>query len=176
VGLWQPLGERLAAQILADAGSTDIDPIHSRGGADGGKEAIAKRDGQRWIMAVYFPHDPRPYSKIEGKAVSDAAGVAKNGAHGMAFVTNQELTDGERKSVRKAVGSRSHHQGRPAATRLRDRKRVPNGLVRPPGRVSQAVVASACRILGRRSRGPNRLSRDERYRAARRGPVPRRRV
>jgi len=41
---------------------------------------------------------------IEGKAVSDAAGVAKNGAHGMAFVTNQELTDGERKSVRKAVG------------------------------------------------------------------------
>ena len=42
--------------------------------------------------------------------------------------------------------------------------------------VSQAVVASACRIPGRRSREPNSLSRDERYRAARRRPVPRRRV
>jgi hypothetical protein len=72
--------------------------------------------------------------------------------------------------------SRSHHQGRPAATKPRDRKRVPNRLACPPGRVSQAVVASACRILGRRSREPNRLSRDERYRAARREPVPRRRV
>jgi len=53
----QPLSERLAAQILADAGYTDIDPIHPRGGPDGGKEAIATRDGQRWIMAMNFPHD-----------------------------------------------------------------------------------------------------------------------
>jgi hypothetical protein len=100
----QPLSERLAAQILADAGYTDIDPSHPRGGPDGGKDAIATRDGRRWIMAVYFPHDVTPYSKIEGKAVSDAAGVAKNRAHGMAFITNQELTIGERGSLRKAVG------------------------------------------------------------------------
>jgi hypothetical protein len=35
---------------------------------------------------------------------------------------------------------------------------------------------SACRIPGRRAREPDSLSHDERYRAARREPVPRRRV
>lgn len=100
----QPLSERLAAQILADAGYSDIDPIHPRGGPDGGKDAIGTKDGQLWVMAVYFPHDSKSYSETERKATSDAKGVSKNGAHGMAFVTNQELTLSEREDLRSAVG------------------------------------------------------------------------
>jgi hypothetical protein len=100
----QTPSERLAAQVLLDAGYVDIDPIHPRGGPDGGKDAFATRDGVRWIMAVYFPHDAQTYAAIKAKAVSDAAGVAKNGAHGMAFVTNQELTLSERAALQKKLG------------------------------------------------------------------------
>ncbi len=70
---------------------------------------------------------------------------------------------------------RAHHHSRPAR-RPRNPERRPNWLVGPPGRVSRAVVPSACRLPGRRAREPNSLGRDERYRAARREPVPRRRV
>ena len=71
------------------------------------------------------------------------------------------------------------------AARINRAARAPGGLaipgaserlVRPPGRVSQAVVPSACRIPGRRAREPDSVSLDGRYRAARREPVPRRRV
>jgi hypothetical protein len=65
----QTPSERLAAQVLLDAGYVDIDPIHPLGGPDGGKDAIAK-----------------------------------NGVHGMAFVTNQELTASQRADLRKEVG------------------------------------------------------------------------
>lgn len=43
----QAPSERLAAQILVDAGYTDIDPSHPLGGKDGGKDAICNRDGKR---------------------------------------------------------------------------------------------------------------------------------
>jgi hypothetical protein len=55
-------------------------------------------------MAVYFAHDQNAYATIEGKAKSDVLGVAKNDAYGMAFVTNQELTEAQRESLKSAVG------------------------------------------------------------------------
>ena len=99
----QAPSERLAAQVLAAEGYADIDPIHPLGGPDGGKDALAKKDGRNWIMAAYFPRGQQRLTTITDKFISDFAGVEANGADGMAFVTNQELTDGERKGLRDAV-------------------------------------------------------------------------
>jgi tetratricopeptide (TPR) repeat protein len=101
----QAPSERLAAQVLLDQGFTDLDPIHPRGGPDGRKDARCKKDGQPWIMAVYFPHGQQQFSKIKSKFEGDFAGVAMNGAIGIAFVTNQELTDGEREVLTALCGT-----------------------------------------------------------------------
>jgi predicted ATP-binding protein involved in virulence len=93
--------EGLAAQVLLDQGFTSLDPSHPLGGKDGGMDALCMKDGQRWIMAVYFPRGQQDIGNIKKKFAADLAGVAKNGAVGIAFVTNQELTLGERASLRK---------------------------------------------------------------------------
>lgn len=92
----QTPSERLAAHVLLAEGYTDLDPSHPLGGRDGGADAIARRDGKRWVMAVYFPRGQQSLSAITDKFTGDLNGVAKNGADGMVFVTNQELTRGER--------------------------------------------------------------------------------
>jgi hypothetical protein len=51
----QAPSERLAAQILLSDGFVGLDPSHPLGGKDGTKDAIAHKDGKRWLMAVYFP-------------------------------------------------------------------------------------------------------------------------
>ena len=104
--LWtdgQGPSERLAAQILLAEGYRDLDPSHPLGGPDGGRDAVATKDGGRWIMAVYFPREQQPLATIKAKVVADFAGVAKNGAQGMVFVTNQELTVGERAELVSSV-------------------------------------------------------------------------
>lgn len=94
----------MAAQIVLEGGFENVDPIHPLGGKDGGKDALMERDGDRWIMAVYFPRAQQSYKKIEDKFVADFGGVAKNDAKGMAFVTNQELKESERRDLAAAVG------------------------------------------------------------------------
>lgn len=96
--------ERLSAQVLYAEGFTDVDPIHPLGGPDGTKDAKALKDGHRWIMAAYFPRGQQTFNEIKRKFVSDYQGAAANNAYGMAFVTNQELTDGERTKLQNAAG------------------------------------------------------------------------
>ena len=50
----QAQSERLAAQLLLSEGFTDLDPSHPLGGPDGKKDAICRKDCEKWIMAVYF--------------------------------------------------------------------------------------------------------------------------
>jgi hypothetical protein len=97
--------ERLAAQILLYAGYTDIDPSHPLGGRDGGKDAICKKDNEDWIMAVYFPTGQKSFKEIKKKFLADCKGIVKNSRSRIAFVTNQELTLGERESLRKSAKS-----------------------------------------------------------------------
>lgn len=92
--------ERLAAQILADSSYVGIDPSHPLGGKDGTKDAVCKKDNERWIMAVYFPRGQQSFNEIKTKYESDLAGVSKNNAVGIAFVTNQELRLAEREELR----------------------------------------------------------------------------
>lgn len=100
----QTASERLAAQIVLEGGFENLDPIHPMGGKDGGKDALMEKDGEPWIMAVYFPRGQKSYKEIEDKFAADFAGVAKNEAKGMAFVTNQELKKSERRDLAAAVG------------------------------------------------------------------------
>lgn len=95
----QPQSERLSAQVLYAEGFRDIDPSHPLGGRDGGKDALAVKDGKRWIMAAYFPRGQQPFADIRAKLTADWSGVEANDAHGMAFVTNQELRLSERRKL-----------------------------------------------------------------------------
>ncbi len=95
--------ERLSAQVLYAEGFTDLDPSHPLGGPDGAKDALAAKGGQRWIMATYFPRGQKPFKEIKAKFLFDHRGVAANDATGMAFVTNQELSLGERRKLADAV-------------------------------------------------------------------------
>jgi hypothetical protein len=96
--------ERLAQQILLSEGFTALDPTHPLGGKDGGADAIASRDGLRWVMGAYFPRGQQTLKEIEEKLLGDFEGVESNEADALAFVTNQELRRGERKALREAVG------------------------------------------------------------------------
>lgn len=97
--------ERLAAQILLHDGYEGMDPSHPLGGKDGVKDATCQKNGQRWIMAVYFPRGQQDFAIVKQKFLSDLAGVAKNGAIGIAFVTNQELRLAERRELQSAAAT-----------------------------------------------------------------------
>lgn len=100
----QPPSERMAAQILLHEGYTNLDPSHPLGGRDGTKDAICQKDGQRWVMAVYFPRGQKSFNDIEEKFLNDLKGVQSNKVDAIAFVTNQELRLAEREALCKAAG------------------------------------------------------------------------
>lgn len=99
----QAPSERLSAQVLQDQGFKEVDPSHPLGGTDAGADALAERDGERWVMAVYFPRGQQEFATIKKKFLDDFAGVASNDAAAMAFVTNQELRRAERRLLAQAV-------------------------------------------------------------------------
>ncbi len=100
----QTPSERLAAHVLLAEGYTDLDPSHPLGGRDGRADAVARRDGKRWVMAVYFPRGQQALGTITDNFNGDLKGVADNAADGMVFVTNQELTRGERRRLVESAG------------------------------------------------------------------------
>lgn len=95
----QAASERLAALILQQEGFRDIDPSHPLGGKDGGKDMLCEFNGFRWIGAVYFPRGQQNFSAIKKKYRHDLEGAYRNGAKGIAFITNQELSLMERKTL-----------------------------------------------------------------------------
>lgn len=88
--------ELLSAQVLLKEGFKCLDPSHPLGGPDGGKDALAHKDGRKWVMAVYFPKANVSYSDIKKKFTGDLEGVDTNRAQGFVFVTNQEITLAQR--------------------------------------------------------------------------------
>ena len=95
--------ERLSAQLLLSDGYERLDPAHPLGGPDGTQDAIAYRDSQRWVMAVSFTVEPQSLAKTKRKLISDSVGVTKHDAEGIAFVTNQELSIGDRSTLADAI-------------------------------------------------------------------------
>ena len=95
----QAPSERLSAQLLLADGFAALDPSHPLGGKDGGKDALCTGNGQLWAMAVYYPRGQQLFTNIRKKFLLDLAGARANNVHGMAFVTNQELSLSERKEL-----------------------------------------------------------------------------
>ncbi len=95
----QAASERLATTILSSNGFQNVDPSHPLGGKDGLKDMVLSYQGQKWIGAVYFPRGQQDFTTIKQKVVHDIEGVKKNHAHGLAFVTNQELRLSERTAL-----------------------------------------------------------------------------
>jgi len=101
----QAPSERLAAHILRVEGYEAIDPSHPLGGQDGLKDVVCVKDKVRFIGACYFPRGQQSLGAISTKFANDLEGVTKNHADGIAFVTNQELTLGEREELVNKAGS-----------------------------------------------------------------------
>lgn len=92
--------ERLAAQVLAAEGFSDIDPSHPLGGKDGGQDISCRRDGIACVAAVWFPRGDKPFTEIEAKFTSDLGKVrSSSDAEGFVFVANQELRLAERAAL-----------------------------------------------------------------------------
>lgn len=92
----QAPAERLAAIILHNDGFRNINPSHPLGGKDGLKDMVLNYEGSKWIGGVYFPRGQKSFAEIKIKFEHDLMGVKENDAHGLAFITNQELRLSER--------------------------------------------------------------------------------
>jgi len=90
--------ERLAASALRMSGYEEIDPQSPLGGPDGTKDIICQKGGYTWVAAVYFPTGPIRFSAIKKKYSSDLLG-APSGHKGFVFVTNQNLSPSQRKTL-----------------------------------------------------------------------------
>ena len=66
---------------------------------DGKKDLSLSYDGKRWIGAVYFPRGQKSFSEIKTKFLEDCEGIEKNDSCGIVFVTNQEISVGDRKEL-----------------------------------------------------------------------------
>jgi hypothetical protein len=101
----QAPAERLAAQILHVDGFVDIDPVHPLGGRDGLKDIVCEYKGKKYIGAVYFPRGQKSFTELKTKFLGDLEGVERNEVDGIAFVTNQEITLGEREALEELAGT-----------------------------------------------------------------------
>lgn len=96
----QKPAERMAALILDSEGYKSIDPSHPLGGRDGLKDLVCIKDDLNWIAACYFPRTQKQFNEIKAKFKNDLEGVESNNVDGIVFITNQELTLGERQQLK----------------------------------------------------------------------------
>ncbi len=99
----QAPSERLTAHLLREEGFNSINPSHPLGGRDGLKDVICERDGKKWIGAAYFPRGQKAFNEIQKKLNDDLEGVKSNNVDGIVFVTNQELSLGNREKLEEKV-------------------------------------------------------------------------
>lgn len=95
----QAQAERLSAGVLILDRFESVDPQAPLGGPDGLKDVLCERGGKRYVAAAFYPTTTQRFSQIKGKFRHDLAGVDRNRAHGLVFLTNQRLTPGERRSL-----------------------------------------------------------------------------
>ncbi len=102
----QTPSERMAALVLDEEGFESIDPAHPLGGKDGGADALIQKNGEPWVMAVYFPRGQQSVNEITDKLTSDVekAKLKTPTPVGVAFVTNQELRLAEREALGRVGG------------------------------------------------------------------------
>lgn len=100
--------ERMAGAILHLEGFSSIDPQCPLGGPDGGKDLLCQKNNWQYVAAAYFPTTNKEFKDIRSKFEGDLAGVKKNSANGIVFLTNQKLTPGERDELDGLAKNQSH--------------------------------------------------------------------
>ncbi|MGB3287476.1 hypothetical protein [Mycolicibacter algericus] len=159
------MSERLAGHLLFAEGYRSIDPSHPLGGPDQGADAMCVKDGKRWVMASYFAYGPHPFAEIKVKLETDIDAARHRGPYGVAFVTNQKLTNGEKDKLRAVGGSIAvdvfhlernvHLLDGPAMSQIREQYIYIPATGLPPMSVKASVVGSAhaftddCEVLDR---------------------------
>lgn len=123
----QTQAERLAAAILALEGYAAIEPQAPLGGPDARADLLCQRAGKRFVGAVFFPQTEQSFRDVREKFAHDLKGVSRAGAHGIAFVTNQRLTLGQRKELHGIAESHG------ALSEIHDVERIRAALDSPTG-------------------------------------------
>lgn len=95
----QTVSERLAANLLHLESFVSLDPQCPLGGKDGLKDVVCIKNGWKYIGASFFPPTEQTFTKIKNKFTADLFGVAKNGADGIVFITNQSIGPAERERL-----------------------------------------------------------------------------
>lgn len=102
----QAPSERLAAQLLIHEKYESLDPSHPLGGQDGTKDLLCKKENKKLIVGCYFPRGQQLFTVIKKKFKEDLEGIEKNKTEGIVFITNQELTLGERDELKNIVNKK----------------------------------------------------------------------
>lgn len=149
----QALSERLAGHLLYAEGYRSIDPSHPLGGPDQGADAMCVKDGEKWVMASYFPYGPHSFAEIKTKLESDIDAARHRQPFGVAFVTNQKLTNGQKEKLRAVGGSIAvdvlhlernvHLLDSPAMSQIREQYIYIPATGLPPMSVKASVVGVA---------------------------------
>ena len=101
ISLWdwrygQTQAERLCADLLQVEGFSEIDPQCPLGGPDDRKDILCVRERSKWVGAVYFPPTRQKFKDVKDKFNYDFKGVERHKADAFVFLTNQQITPGER--------------------------------------------------------------------------------
>ncbi|MEN9866912.1 MAG: hypothetical protein RL748_2502, partial [Pseudomonadota bacterium] len=93
---------RLATQILLDQGYTHTEPNRPLGGADGRVDALCRKDGKQWAVAVFFLQGEQAFPVVETQFKTELANLkpdVNRAIAGVIFITNQELRFAERQRL-----------------------------------------------------------------------------
>lgn len=84
----------------------DVDPQHPLGGPDGGKDVLCTKEGNTFVAAIHFPCEPISFSATKKKFTADLTASLKHDRGGFIFLTNQNLTVGERSKLEKIAAGK----------------------------------------------------------------------
>ena len=114
------VSQRLGADLLQLSGYVDVEPIAVMGGPDRGRDVLCRRGTIDYVVAIYFPTGDQTFPTVRRKFNRDLSSASRHGRPGFGFVTNQNLTSGERDELY-TLGRRA---GRIAEIFDRERLRV----------------------------------------------------
>jgi hypothetical protein len=110
-------------------------------------------------MAVYFPRGQQSFGAIRKKLLDDHKGVAANDAAGLVFVTNQELSLSERRTLSAAATTPVEIYHLERVTAILDQPALYGvraqflGIAEPSGSTADALVQGQARLEGLQTGG-----------------------
>jgi fido (protein-threonine AMPylation protein) len=91
--------ERMCADILRLEGFLNVDPQSPLGGRDGGKDILCDKDDMAFVAACHFSNSDLSFTATKKKFGTDLTAALGRKRDGFIFMTNQQLTPGERTTL-----------------------------------------------------------------------------